>query len=298
MWGRFFSHQSHEKGTLNQLKHLVHRTAVGANPKNNMKSTEDFLNVVMCAHISAAAKQLKTANDCITVAEQIVSCFVKIIPSDETPLCSKDSKFNYATDLLTMCLLWHGFHDAVKEGDGDRIVLYWKLLLPVFKQQGHHNYAKEAFTFLAKTLFLSERKITELMWNRTVNTSGRAGCNIPCDLHMEHLNRTLKSMLQNIGPNANSSSVDRAAKSLGIVSQVCKNFEAETDVMVTKPHSSYPSFSKDLEKMTALLVDEKVFNEQEGRTLKMYNKQPFLASLKWETISTWVKSKILQLDIM
>ena len=48
------------------------------------------------------------------------------------------------------------FRDAVKEGDGDRIVLYWKLLLPVFKQQGHHNYAKEAFVFLPQTLFLSE----------------------------------------------------------------------------------------------------------------------------------------------
>ena len=131
-----------------------------------------------------------------------------------------------------------------------------------------------------------------------MNTSGRAGCNILCDLHMEHLNRTLKSILRNIGPNANSSSVDRAAKLLGIVSQVCKNFEAETDVVVTKPHSSYPSFSKDLEKMTALLVDEKVFNKQEGRTLKMYKKQCFIASLKLENISTWVKSKILKLNIM
>jgi len=45
---------------------LVNRTAVGANPKNNMKPTEDFLNVVMCAHVSAAAKQLMTAatDDC------------------------------------------------------------------------------------------------------------------------------------------------------------------------------------------------------------------------------------------
>ena len=72
IWGRFFSNKSHERGTLNQLKHLVNQTAVGANPKNNMKPTEDFLTVVMCAHKATAAKQLETARntieDCNAVA--------------------------------------------------------------------------------------------------------------------------------------------------------------------------------------------------------------------------------------
>ena len=90
--------------------------------------------------------------------------------------------------------------DAVKEGDGDRIVIYWKLLLPIFQQQDHYNYAKVAFLILAQILYLSERKITELKWNRTVNICGRTGCNILCDLHMEHLNMNLKTMLCNIGP--------------------------------------------------------------------------------------------------
>jgi len=266
-----------------------------------MKPTEDFLSVVMCAHVAAAAKQLETAGntieDCNTVAGQIVSCFVDIIPSDGTqPSRINDSRFNYATDLLTMCLVWHGFHDAVREGDGDRIVLYWKLLLPVFQQQGRYNYAKEAFLLLAQTFYLSKRKATELMWNRTVNTSGRTGCNIPCDLHMEHLNRTLKSVLGNMGSNTKDSSIDRAAKSLGVVSQICKTFEAQNDIAVAKPYSSYPSFTKDLEKMTAVLIDEKVFSKQSGRRI-YYNKQPFLTSLDWKKISEWVKSKILKLEV-
>ena len=150
------------------------------------------------------------------------------------------------TDLLTMCLVWHGFHDAVR--DGDRIVLYWKLLLPVFQQQGRYNCAKEAFLLLAQILYLSEHKATELKWNRTVNTSGRTGCNIPCDLHVEHLNGILKSMLRNMGSNTKGSSVDRAAKLLGVVSQICKTIEAENGIAVAKPFSSHPSFAKDLEK--------------------------------------------------
>ena len=50
--------------------------------------------------------------------------------------------------------------------------------------------------------------------------------------------------------------------------------------------------------MTAVLIDEKVFSKQVGRRIKMYNKQPFLTSLKWEKISEWVKSKILKLEIL
>ena len=46
---------------------------------------------------------------------------------------TNDGAYNHATDLLTMLLVWHGFHDSVKEGDGDRILLYWKVMLPVFQ---------------------------------------------------------------------------------------------------------------------------------------------------------------------
>lgn len=196
-----------------------------------------------------------------------------------------------------MCLLWHGFHDAVKEGDGDRIVLYWKVLLPVFQQSGHYNYAKEAFMLLAQTHMLSERKVMELKWSRTVNTTGRTGCNIPCDLHMEHLNHRLKSMLGNIAPNANSQAIEKVAKSLGVVNDVCKNFEKEVDARVNKPFTSYSSFSKDLKKMSDLLQQDEVFSIHEGRTLSNYNNQLFLASLKWTNISSWVKSKLLQLKV-
>ena len=98
---------------------------------------------------------------------------------------------------------------------------------------------------LAQTHILSERKVTELKWSRTVNTTGRPGCNIPCDLHMEHLNRRLTCMLGNIAPNTNSQAIERVANSLDVVNNVCKNFE-EVDARVNKPYHSYPTFSIDL----------------------------------------------------
>jgi len=62
----------------------------------------------------------------------------------------------------------------------------------VFRQTNHYNYANEGFLLLAQ---MSPREVCDLKWNRTVNTSGLVGKNIPVDLHMEHLNRRLKIMI-------------------------------------------------------------------------------------------------------
>ena len=51
-----FSAKSFDKATLNQLKHSIHCTAVGHDPKDNMKVTEDFSYVVLCGLIVTAAQ--------------------------------------------------------------------------------------------------------------------------------------------------------------------------------------------------------------------------------------------------
>lgn len=106
-----------------------------------MKLTEDFLRVVMHALGVAAAKQCivsdSAMDDCVAVAHKIVHSYVHIGHCKETTVhASNDDSFNYAKDLLTMCLVWHGFHDAVQEGDGDRIIMHWKILLPVSNRTG------------------------------------------------------------------------------------------------------------------------------------------------------------------
>jgi len=145
--------------------------------------------------------------------------------------------YNQATDLLSFCLIWHGFHDLRRKPK------YWKFLPPIFQQTGHFNYAKKAFILLAQDKFLSSRKASELKWSRTVNTQGRQGCNILIDLHnMEHLNRRLKFMMGNLHPNTKPL---RVAKSLNVVEHVCQAFHAEAGVTPNKGYSSVPSFQND-----------------------------------------------------
>lgn len=106
-----------------------------------------------------------------------------------------DGIFEYAKDTLTMGLLLMEFIDAVREGDGNRIIRVWKFLLPLFKSTGHTNYSVEAFTLLAQYFYLFlPRMAAQLAWSRTVNIHGRPGKNISCDLHLEHLNKGEKCL--------------------------------------------------------------------------------------------------------
>ena len=153
-----------------------------------MKAAEDFLEVVLFAHVIVAAEELMTSGnmrvDCEVVADSIVNNFVRLsIPTNDEPAsnsdtnepasnsdadepasdsetCSsnEDSVYAYATDYLMMALLWNGFHDSIKMGDGNRILSYWKFLTAIFRQTGHHNYAKEGFFYASTISFNVKQK--------------------------------------------------------------------------------------------------------------------------------------------
>ena len=318
---RFYSAKSpNDKGTLFHLKQVINRTSFGKIPKHNMKAAEDFLEVSLCAHVVSAAKQvMKTVDvlgDCKAVAKAIVEQFVRVsLPSPEQIFCpptddsevslpsaeqascppTDDSVYNYATDFLTLGLLWHGFHDAIRSGDGDRIMIYWKFLTVVFKKEGNFNYAKEGFLLLAQSLLLSPQKIAELKWCRTVNTSGRPGKNVPVDLHIEHLNRRLKGMMRNLGSNITPESVQRISKALGTIETVCSNFEQVTNISASKDYHSMPSFELDLHKLQEQLEAEEVFVEKEQRHHQGFRKhQPLLSSIDWKKMRDWVRELVVK----
>ena len=56
--------------------------------------------------------------NCNVVAKALVKKFVKASPEEDATEVPDNSVYAYATDLLSSCLLWHGFH----EGDGNWII--------------------------------------------------------------------------------------------------------------------------------------------------------------------------------
>lgn len=63
------------------------------------------------------------------------------------------------------------------------------------KVMGAITTALKPQKLLLGTITMSPQQSAVLQWSRFVNTHGRDGCNIPMDLHLEHLNRRFKTDL-------------------------------------------------------------------------------------------------------
>lgn len=89
------------------------------------------------------------------VFREIVSKVLKRViqlphnPGSTTTLNEQtDGIFCYAQEVLTYGLLYTEFEDAIKEGDGPRVIRCWKFFLPIFKASNRSKYALEAATLL------------------------------------------------------------------------------------------------------------------------------------------------------
>ena len=154
--------------------------------------------LVLHAHVVVVVDSLCPCESVEDLAKLVIANYVHFpVYEGEVPQQCGDQVYLYATELLFITLLWHGFHDATCEGDGDRLLLYWKFFLVVLKSSSRWKYAKEAVNILISRSLFSERKAHQLTWSQTVNMKGRIGCNIPCDLNQEHLIRRLNHVKVN-----------------------------------------------------------------------------------------------------
>lgn len=216
IWIYFYSQRSAgEHGTLYQLRNLINRRNVVKNPEKNFNACDDFIQLVITSHILTAALEVlgmkslsDTPSDAViadpssvwmeldkrrkeiltSVCESIVDqhihfAYHKVV----TP--AEDSVHGYSRMLMSIGCFYLEFADAIKEGDGLRVLRCWRYLLPTFKSSGRKNYSVEVLNMLCQFHHkLTPRQSAELIWSRFINVHGLPGRNIPADLYMEHLN--------------------------------------------------------------------------------------------------------------
>jgi L1 cell adhesion molecule like protein len=177
----------------------------------------------------------------------------------------------YSCDLMSLGLLLMEFGDAVREGDGTRILRCWRYFLLLFKASDRTNYSIEAFTLLAQYEYLlSPRMAMQLKWSRKVNVHGRPGKNIAADLHMEHLNRECKSSLSGLGANITDHSVLRIGKCIGRMQSILHQYDQVNGVREVSGHHTRHSASADRDKILKQLQESKVFDYKPGRKHKNF----------------------------
>jgi len=106
-----------------------------------------------------------------------------------------DHKKNY-----TLRVIWRGLNqrirkDAIRENDGNRIIMHWKFDMLHFYDKHHPKYFLIGQRLLgAINGTVSKRLQHTLKWNRTVNPNGGKGKNIAMDLQMEFFNKEYKGL--------------------------------------------------------------------------------------------------------
>ena len=125
--------------------------------------------------------------------------------------------------------------------------------------------------FLAHYQFvLSPRMGHQLLWSWFINVHGKPWRNIPCDLHMEHLNRVLKNGVQNLNANKTEKVITCLGKCVGTVAQVLRTYDEEHNVGMKSSHHKAASSDKDLQQLVTELVVNIPFTEMKGRKLKRF----------------------------
>ena len=123
---------------------------------------------------------------------------------------------NYSVCLLKYYFFFIDFKDAVKEGNGARLVTLHKELLSHLKAlPGFNNYAIEMLISIVQNdVFLSEAEAHQCIWASTVNWKKGAVKNIEIDLLEESRNKSLKKSIKSMGPNKTDNAINKSSRGL------------------------------------------------------------------------------------
>ena len=319
MWKSLYGKSSGDHGTLAFFRNTLRRIAVTANPKKNVDACVDLIYTVMKGHILASACEvlkvsgldddvpgipagLKQAGKpeqfayISDIAQEVVErcTLVEEAFSDATIKDIKDGVYNYARVFCHYAAMLMEFRDAWGEGDGERVLRCWKLLMPHFKLANHTKYALEALRLqMQVSATLSPNLAHQVMWNRFVNVKGGLGNNIPCDLHNEHVNKALKHIIINMGPNLTEKALQRAARSVSALTSITEHFDAESGVpRRSTAHSTKPDID-DVKKVIATVQKHKLLTALGNRDHRSFPEMALDPLSGWDVNDTnlWITKK-------
>ena len=175
-----------------------------------------------------------------------------------------------------------------------RVFRCFKYILPLFKGSDRINYSCEMFCVLAQHKFILSPCLShQLQWSRFINTHGKQGKNIPCDLHMEHLNRIVKTGVRGLGANKAENAMIRIGKCVDSVAQVLATYDEEHGVKKLLGHHTIASAEKDLDLLLNELSTQKTFTQVSGQRHAHIPipKTTLMQSVNEDKLSVWLSEK-------
>ena len=263
-----------------------------------MKTVDDELPPQVIGDLTQLSMQKRKI--CFNrIVQNVLALVVKLPDNPGTTLVSSDEQdgvFNYAREVLTYTLLHAEFLEAIREGDGPRVVRCWKFFLLIFKASNRTKYALEVATLLINLQVMPERIQQQMLWSRFVNPSGKVAHNKPCDLHMEHLNRTAKDALGQHS-HLNPRTVTRVGKCIGLFRHVQQQFDAITGIHHTSGTHVCASAETDLRKIVQQLMECQVFQRHSNRYHKSFTRFNITRNINVEKFYEWLHTHIQKVQL-
>ena len=229
------------------------------------------------------------------MAQKVVKEFT-VIPETllgEPVVDSGDHVYGYARVLCHFASLVLLFEDAWKEGDGERVLRLWKIMMLHFHSERKTKYALEALRLQFQVATLQPYLSHQLTWGRFVNTHGGKGRNIPCDLHNEHINKLFKDIISNMGANFSKAASTWAARSVSSLETLSISFDKQTGIHPVATAHSKRSDEKDVKTVVDVLQKADILKVTVNRCHRMFPKfspDP-LHKLNRQKMTTWIKRK-------
>ena len=163
-------------------------------------------------------------------------------------------------------------------------------MLPHFKAAGRTKYSLEALRlqFQVKAI-LSPQLAHQVLWDRFVNTRGGLGRNIQNDLYNEHIVKLVTCM----GVNLTEEALQRAARSVSMLSAVCKQFDTESGVPVTTSEHKTRSTVTDIGKVVTAVLTNDLLQTTPGRSHRTFRRMRLNPLWNWDRKKTtdWIEKK-------
>lgn len=217
--------------------------------------------------------------------------------SENTTLSKRDHKQEHTLARLSFSFLILDMLDAIKEGDGERLLRLYKVAMLYYKGYGHSHYAYSTLLMtLQVNACLTPRLSHSVIWNRFWNSKGGNGNNIPLDLHLEHLNNFLKSFLKGLGPNLSEKSASRVSQSIGVLKEMMEKVDG--DLGINRPTGTHRAEQQTQDVMTLIEVFKvgQLFTEIPGREFQAYPRfdKNLLRKIKYKDMWQWMRLKMTE----
>lgn len=217
-----------------------------------------------------------------------------------TPTDIQDDRlFNYGLQVLQLGVMLMQLNDTEHEGDGNRSLINWKMLMLYFRCRPRGmKYAYEAMRFITciKALY-SEKTSHRILHGQFVNASGGEGKNYANDLKMEHCIQDNKQSMRAMRGNKTLKAVQRASSSSYGQKEFCVHFDKECHIAPDSTHHTQACTTEDVKEMTMILQQTKPFDFQAGRKLHSFphiSKSP-LDKLDVALLHSWLTNHKLKL---